>query len=325
MTFEIRNAGQETYRLLTWDLPLEDEPLNFLTVTRDGNDIAYDGKLLRRGSPLAKEYINLAPGASKSVEVDISRIYPVQAPGEYTVTLNATVHDVYAIAEDAAPTHALDEFEPLPLAETSVSFTLSRGDPPRMTIGQAIRLEEPPLSAERAATPFLEGGTPTQRNDTISAHNRAASLARRAGDRLRGNNPDSLYYRWFGANGQAVPPYPPTLRDLVDGNYYTIANRLDGFPPVVYNLQMIDCTPNVHAWTVVNSGKVFLCKPFLDAPVYPGFFCKSMTLVHEWVHAACGIAGDPASGESACLNLARTNPRKAIFNPDNYAGFVNEL
>ncbi|MFB7355967.1 M35 family metallo-endopeptidase [Streptomyces gardneri] len=324
MTFEIRNRGSETYRLMSWDLPIEGEALKFLRVTRGEVELEYDGKLVRHGEPSASAYVTLHPGESTSVETDISRLYPVQLPGEYTVTLDARLNDVYA--GTALRSRSVESLEPLRLLETSVTFMVEAGDPPRMTIGQAVRLQvpEPPEEAQaRYAPAFLVGGTQTERDHTLSAHLFAEWLSGKARDKLLYADTAYLYKRWFGAN---LKPFLflPSYKDTVTTNYGRISDRLNSWVPVTYDLTRTGCAGG-HAWTVANSATIYLCQPFFDNNVYPGFWSKTITLIHEWVHAAVGYSGDPASGKDQCLNLAATNPGVAIGCAENYAAFADEI
>src|SRR5690349_10202284 len=85
--FEISNRSEQIFRLLTWDTPLAQHPLNFLSVTRDGEDLQYDGPRVKRGDPSDEDYLTLGPGETRRAETDISRLYPITEPGEYTATL----------------------------------------------------------------------------------------------------------------------------------------------------------------------------------------------------------------------------------------------
>ncbi|MFE6709458.1 M35 family metallo-endopeptidase [Streptomyces sp. NPDC057695] len=73
----------------------------------------------------------------------------------------------------------------------------------------------------------------------------------------------------------------------------------------------------------LGSRTVWLCGSFWSAPM-TGTDSKFGTLVHEWSHAKCSTE-DFAYGEAACLNLAVTDPRKAIYNADNVEYFAEHL
>ncbi|MGA5599669.1 M35 family metallo-endopeptidase [Streptomyces griseoincarnatus] len=325
MTFEIRNRGSEPCHLMSWDLPLKYDALNFLRVRRGAVELEYDGRLVRHGEPPERLYITLEPGESASVEADISRLYPVQLPGEYTATLNATLDDAYA--GTSLRSRSSESLEPVRLAETSVTFTVEAGDPPRMTIGQAVRLQKPELPEEaqaRYAPAFLVGGSPTERDHTQSAHMFAEWLAGKARDKLLYADTSRLYQKWFGANLRPFSWFP-SHKEMVTMNFDKINDRLNSWMPVTYDLTRTGCSPGDHAWTVTNSSYIYLCQGFFDHIVWPGFYSKTVTLVHEWVHGAVGLGGTETYGKIACENLAANNPRAAIANADNYAAFAEEV
>ncbi|MDV5143171.1 M35 family metallopeptidase [Streptomyces sp. SBC-4] len=330
VTFEIRNAGRESYRVLVWDTPLRGEPFNFLSVSRDGIELHYDGKLVRRGDrPEEGDYVTLASGESQSADVDISRLYPVQLPGEYTVTLNATLYDAFSVPSEAdAGVRSVADHEPQRLAPTSVTFTVSAGDPPRMTLGEAARLDQPSAKLARISQPWVIGGTEAQQSETRSAHFYAWYLAQKAYGQLTGSNPgaNSLYLKWFGINAQLFPFSGLTRYNVATMNFGSIKSKLEGptiVLPLMYDLTGTGCHANWYAYTYTNSGKVWLCSLFWGSPLFPGPYSKAATLVHEWAHAAANLS-DHAYGQPACLNLAMNNPWNAVSNPDNYAFFADE-
>lgn len=274
VTFEIRNAGTATYRLLAWDVPFMGEALNFLAVSRGDDILGYDGRLVNRGDPTQRDYITLAPGESRSVEVDISRIYPIQLPGEYTVTLNTVLHDAYPI-DDAASAFARrrEEHTPHPLERTSVTFVVETDDGlPKLTLGQAARLAEPTVAGREAEIqrdawhPVVVGGTPAQQADTRTAHAHAVYMVGKAYQQLTthpggaSNASNNWHYRkWFGLNSLAFPWGSLTLYDLVASNFGGIREVLNVpnfLLPLRYDLTGAGCQPGWAAYTYHESRTV---------------------------------------------------------------------
>ncbi|MFE1908947.1 M35 family metallopeptidase [Streptomyces gardneri] len=334
LSFEIRNAADESYRILTWDTPLLNSPLNFLSVSREGSELPYDGPLVKRGDPSEEEYIDLAPGESRSGEIDLSQLYAIQLPGEYTVTLNAELADVYPATEGSRGARARAHHDRHALESVSVTFVVEAGAPPRMTRGQAARLAEsadgsPPQLAREPFMPILLGGTPARRDDVRNAHAHAVYMTAKSLDVLRFFGPANSYYRrWFGANVKFLPVVMPMMTYDMSINTFELVRSILNVPTFPFQTYALDggpeCNNSKFAYTYHHSRTVWLCKLFWDAPLYGAPDTKYGTLIHEWTHATAGTS-DPAVGTAACLNLASNNPRSAVCNGDSYEYFAEFL
>jgi hypothetical protein len=319
VTFEISNTGRETYQILIWDTPFDNEPLDFLTVRRDSEELEYDGRLVKRGNPTDADYLTIAPGESQTADVDISRMYPIARPGEYTATLNTTLYDAFP-ASDATkvtPRHS-DAHEHHQLDPTSVRFTVTDGGEPALTAGQAARQVSTRAQVDaKAKAPGFNGGTAAQQADTVTAHTNAQYYAAVAAQQLRTTpgNSNALYKEWFGAFDQA-------RYDAVTKHFTDISHVLDT-EQVTYDLTGTDCQPSYFAHTYKGARTVWLCGLYLSAS-QTGTDCKFGTLDHEWSHAVCGTE-DNAYRESGCRDLAISDPSKAVNNADSHEYFAEHL
>lgn len=193
ITFEIKNAGTDSYQLLTWGTPLEASLTgDCFAVQRNGSPISYDGKLVKRGDPPLDANGLIAPGALLTSTVDLSDAYPVDQPGDYTVTLNALSFDVFAVAGNAKSgtrKRAAHESHKLPAA--TVQFkVVAGGAAAKRTSGQAARKASPKQAKTSAKAPNFNGGTATQQADAIVAHGNAQYFAALAAAQLcRVNGP----------------------------------------------------------------------------------------------------------------------------------------
>jgi hypothetical protein len=330
--FEIRNTSSEDYCLLTWDTPLYGDALNFLSVSLEGVVLSYDGRMVNRGDPTDDEYITLVPGEANSSTVDISRLYPIQVPGEYTATLAMTLYDAYPGTSPTARSRAAHE--PLALEPTSVTFTVRPDDAPRMTLGQTARLaeqlsrptEEPPGVERELFQPILIGGSETQREETRRAHAQAIYKVGKACDQLHYYNPvtNSTYRKWFGNNVVLIPFPSITCYEWTKSSYAIIRKVLNypEFPLLqTYDLTGTGCQPSYIAYTHKDAKTIWLCGLFWPRPTYGGPDSKFGTLIHEWSHARCYLT-DYEYGQYGCLSLATSEPKKAVMNPDNYQYFA---
>jgi len=325
VTFSLTNASGTPLQVLRWGTPFEDEVTDFLTVTRDGERIPYDGRLVKRGEPGDDEYVVLAPGETIDVAVDISRSYPIQQPGHYRATINAAIHDVFLVTGNAKrPPRLRSDHSPQPLPDESVEFTVVPGDTPRRTDGQEVRAKEAEAKAAdgqpklaKAKDPSFNGGTSTEQADTRIAHANAQYWAALSAQQLNDTdgNSNTLYSTWFGAFDQG-------RYDTVTGHYSDVSKVLET-ETVTYDHTGSGCGSSWYAYTYKGSRTVWLCSSYLSAPQI-GTDCKFGTLVHEWSHAVSST-DDHVYGTSAAQNLATNDPGKAIDNADNHEYFSEKL
>ncbi|NIM14354.1 MAG: protease [Candidatus Aminicenantes bacterium] len=100
--FTLKNLTKKTLWVLTWYTPLEGINGDIFRVTRDGEEIQYIGRMVKRGSPARKDYLRIGPGESVSAKVDLSSAYDLSKAGEYRVEFNGRIHDV-AFEEASLP------------------------------------------------------------------------------------------------------------------------------------------------------------------------------------------------------------------------------
>jgi hypothetical protein len=320
LTLRLENPTEEDIQLLTWGTPLEDElTADCLTVERDGEVIPYDGKLVKRGEPTAENYVVLPAGGHLETTVDVSEAYPIESPGEYTVTVDTIFPDAFTIAEDAkeAPRRRRDH-ESMGLEPAATSFKVLPGDEPKPTVGErARRSETGPRAKSSAKAPTFNGGTTAEQDETTIAHGNAQYFAALAADQLRNTTASSngLYETWFGNFDQG-------RYDTLTEHYEHINNVLLT-EQVTYDLTRTGCKPSWYAYTYSGSRTVWLCAGYFNAQQI-GTDCKFGTLVHEWSHAVSDTE-DHAYGTSSCEALANSDPGQAIDNADSHEYFTERL
>jgi hypothetical protein len=82
----ITNSGRRAIRLLKWFTPLESVDRSLFTVLRDGETVAYMGRLVKRAAPTREDYITLPAGGSLNCDINISEYYDLTVPGRYELT-----------------------------------------------------------------------------------------------------------------------------------------------------------------------------------------------------------------------------------------------
>jgi hypothetical protein len=95
LKFELTNYGNQNLYVLTWYRPLEGLFSNCLKVLRDGERVAYDGPLVKRGTPTAEDYMLVPAGQAVSRVFELSRTYEVSVQGTYEVALDTKIDDFF--------------------------------------------------------------------------------------------------------------------------------------------------------------------------------------------------------------------------------------
>lgn len=122
LRFQLRNPTASPLFVLEWHTPFEGLLANFLRVTRNGQDVPYQGPMMKRGDPSAEEYVTLQPGASAEAQVEVSLAYDFQQPGHYRLAFRDSLMDV--VTRQAEVPRPLGRFQPLPVQCPAVETTI---------------------------------------------------------------------------------------------------------------------------------------------------------------------------------------------------------
>jgi peptidyl-Lys metalloendopeptidase len=145
-----------------------------------------------------------------------------------------------------------------------------------------------------------------QTSDINTCHNQGVNQQTRGLNYLRGSA-TPLFTLWFGTGS----------RSTVTNCFTNIGSRINSG----YRMQcnQAGCPSNTYAYVYPSDTTftVYLCSVFWSRPTE-----RAETLIHELSHfnSVCRT-NDWAYGRSACQNLARTNPARAIDNADNICYF----
>lgn len=124
LQFRLGNRGTRPVYVLNWQTPFESRPLgDYLQVTRDGADVAYEGALAKRGDPSESAYVTIAPGASAEGKVDVGLSYDVKKPGHYRIAFRNTLMDV--ITNKSEVPHKLDQLHATQVSCAPVETTIT--------------------------------------------------------------------------------------------------------------------------------------------------------------------------------------------------------
>jgi len=324
VTVTVTNRTGETQSFLRRGTPfadLFDAPM--FAVERDGQPLTYLGRVVKYMPPRAEDFIELAPGESRSITVNLGDVFDLAAAGRYRVQLRAPARG----AAGAASSGALEGNRSWAgrFGSNIVEFDIAPN---------AVRLFTPPARREGMVRPRA---TPNSAGDTFTGCSaeeqaavedaidkgceEAAAAAAAAAAAVTNGAGDENYAEWWGAfnAGRAA---------TVSANWDAIRDALcpsGSTKKMEYVCHGPDCTPGVYAYVFPGTepNTIYLCDGFWGA-VTVGFDSRPGVLIHEMSHLKAGT-DDHAYGTTACRDLASTDPATAIDNADNYEYYAEDL
>jgi peptidyl-Lys metalloendopeptidase len=95
--FTLRNDSSVAITVLRRQTPLEGILGDLFEVTVEGRRLEYRGKMVKRGSPTADEFVTIDPGLHAHATIDLAEGYDLASPGRYRVRF--VRHDEFACNE----------------------------------------------------------------------------------------------------------------------------------------------------------------------------------------------------------------------------------
>ena len=304
LVFTMANDASTTVHVLRWQTPFDGVTSDLFSVERDGVAVDYVGPLYKRTAPQAKDYIELQPGAARTVEVDLSALYDMKAGGQYTIRYARDAESAVLEAGQAAKAGVAAIS-----AISSDAMTLwVDGAPDALDDSEAMKSG----AGIFAATNSFVSCSNTRQTQLATARNSAVTYATNAKSYLDAGTQGSRYTWWFGA-------YTSSRYSTVRTHFTNLKSALSSQP------YTFDCTctdSGTYAYVYPTQPyRVYLCGAFWSAP-NTGTDSRAGTLVHESSHFNV-VAGtdDWAYGQTAAHNLANSNPKHAIDNADSHEYF----
>ena len=296
-------TGADVY-VVRWQTPLAGLDADVFDVTRDGEAVAYSGRLIKFGRPAPEDYVRIPAGGELSAVVDLGAAYDFSRRGEYAVRYSVNVQD--ALRDDMpAKIGGIGE-----LASNRVFMAVDRDDRAADFLGGLK-----PILGKAGSTSFV-GCSSGQQSALNTARGNATSYSSGAKSYLDGHTASTAgprYTTWFGTPTTSL--------------YNTVGDHFDAELAAFQNAAITfdcTCTDPYYAYVYPNQPyTIYLCSPvYCDAPA-TGTDSKAGTLVHEMSHFTV-VAGtnDNAYGQTACKKLALKNPRKAVDNADSHEYFA---
>ena len=308
VVFTMRNDGVTTMHVLRWQTPFDGITNNLFKVERDGVEVAYTGPLYKRTEPTAKDYIELAPGESLSVDVDLSAYYDMALGGQYAARYERDADSVLfeagvAAKAGVAATATIDSDTALLWVDGTPDALESRD------VDKALGTAPGLL----AATNSYVGCSNTRQGQLATARNSAVTYASNAKSYLDAGNRGSRYTWWFGS-------YTSSRYSTVKSHFTNIKSALSG-QPYTFDCSCTDSGTYAYVYPT-QPYRVYLCGAFWSAP-NTGTDSRAGTLVHETSHFnVVAATGDYGYGQTNAHNLATSKPATAVKNADNHEYFA---
>ena len=127
--FTLTNISSEGFFVLKWFTPLEGLAGDIFRIQRDGVDLPYRGKLVKRGPPISEDYVWIDAGGSISAEVDLAEGYDFSLAGQYTLQFRSPrlSHTAKTSGEQA---DSVEELEMIWIPSNPVNLTIGRPSGP---------------------------------------------------------------------------------------------------------------------------------------------------------------------------------------------------
>ena len=286
-------------------------------MTRDGEQVAYEGALIKRGLPQAKDFAILRPGQTYRSLVDLAATYDMRQRGDYTVSLASPLQ--YASLSDGQKLQTARGL-PMLLKSPSLRFWHDGGVAPyaqKLDVNARAKPCNPRKQdcggGGTGAITFV-GCDATQVGTATNAVNAARNYSENAKGYLAGGTVGPRYTTWFGA--YTSQRYATARTHFVD---------IDAAMDQNAGQIKINCGCNQSYYAYVYPTRpyeIFVCRAFWSAPL-TGTDSKAGTLIHEMSHFNV-VAGtdDIVYGQSGARSLASSDPDGALNNADNHEYFA---
>ena len=335
--FEITNQSNKTLFVSTHPTPLDGLNAECFIIRSNKRRLAYDGPAIPPHRPGPADFLEMRPGASRSIKVDLSRAYNLVATGVYTVRFNKkalTLTTQKPAAGKRSPVRVAGRPAALKIDSRDLTFRLLKGKKSRPTHGHFLRTTLPKVIAQHLKTtavpvalqartlthdlsapiaPNIINNDPTkpERPGIITtAHNNGYQLAVKALQELKVDptNEDPQYFTWFGDAGSG-------RASTVISNFTNIVNDFVS-QAFTYDLSGPGCGGGDLGNAQPGVFTINICENFWHLlPVGQG--SQAGRIVHEHSHVSANTIDD-RNGAGPCQDLAVNDPSSAIQNADNY-------
>jgi hypothetical protein len=124
VTFILQNVTHKDVYVLNWYTPFEGIKGKIFKVTRNGIEIPYEGRMMKRGNPTREDYIHIKPLGSVSSIVDLTLAFNMDIPGEYHTEYIKHIYDL-SFDEKMLP-RTQSEHQGVKVSGNAVTFRMNK-------------------------------------------------------------------------------------------------------------------------------------------------------------------------------------------------------
>ncbi|MBT2746799.1 MULTISPECIES: M35 family metallo-endopeptidase [unclassified Lysobacter] len=305
----ITNTSKKAVRLPKWQLPSDQFESKLFSISYNGQPVAYEGAMVKRGLPQAQDFAILQPGETVRRVIDLSAGYDLSKTGQYVVAFNAPLQ--HASTSDRV---MLQQSNGLPMSVQSAPLSLWVDGLDQLG-GAKVSAAAKPVGTKAVVNGVNYVGCTTSRTSSAGqAVVQARAYAENAKGYLNNGTVGPRYTTWFGA-------YTSSRYSTARSHFASIDSAIDqSGGQITINC---GCTSSAYAYVYPNQPyQIYVCNAFWNAPL-TGTDSKAGTLIHEMSHFTV-VAGtdDHVYGQAGAKNLANTNPTNALDNADNHEYFA---
>lgn len=290
------NSGDQAAWVLRWQTPVDGVQGDLFEVTHNGAPVAYLGPLYKRPAPTRADYLGIPAGGAMSFDVELSALYDLSQPGEYTVRYRSGVEMGRGFVG----------------LQSNTAVAWREGEPVSRAVVEALERDSDAAPAPDALTPQFVSCSSSRQSSLVTALNSAQTYSGNSLAYLNAGTVGPRYTTWFGT--------------YTSSRYSTVRSHFSSIDSAIRTKTFTffcDCTSSAYAYVYSNRPyEIHLCNAFWSAP-NTGTDSKAGTLIHETSHFNV-VAGtsDYAYGQSACKSLALSSPSKAVNNADSHEYFA---
>lgn len=295
----IANNGKHPLKILKWYTPFDDVEGPLFSIQRDyGLPVAYTGPLYKRPKPAHDDYLHLKGGESITRDVDLAMYYDLSKSGQYSIVYDVSSTELYAERGSAKK-------EPERLTSNEIKVWIAGRE--------AGSVADAGLPVKTSGTTGFNRCTTTQQAILVTARANASSYSADALSYLKSQSHQysPRYITWFGA--------PDAARyETVTTHFTSISSAMDT-AAVTFDC---GCKKRYYAYVYpTRPYTIYLCRIFWLAP-QTGTDSQAGTLIHEMSHFnTVASTSDYVYGQQGAMDLALTDPAKAVNNADNHEYF----
>jgi peptidyl-Lys metalloendopeptidase len=307
----VTNTSRKTVRVPSYALPSATLDSNLFAINRDGEEVRYEGAMIKRGVPAAADFAILRPGQSLRTVVDLTATYDMSKVGQYTVAFASPLQ--YGSLSGGA---RLVQPNGAPMVAMSAPMRMwmdTGAETPTERLKRAAAQKQVGPTAVVNGVNYV-GCTSSRTTSAGSAVTAARTYSENAKGYLNANKTGPRYTTWFGA-------YTSSRYSTAKQHFVSIDAAMDqNAGQITINC---GCNQNYYAYVYpAQPYKIYLCNAFWSAPNV-GTDSRAGTLIHEMSHFNV-VAGtdDWAYGQTACKRLAKKNVNRALDNADSHEYFA---